>query len=50
MAASVATLPDPLTALERGFLAQSAIMAVAAVAVPWVVLGTLGRRAWRRSL
>ena len=50
VAASVAALPDPLTALERGFLAQSAIMAVAAVAVPWVVLGTLGRRAWQRSL
>ncbi len=47
VAASVAALPDPLTALERGFLAQSAIMAVA---VPWVVLGTLGRSAWRRSL
>jgi hypothetical protein len=50
VAASVAALPDPLAALGRGFLAQSVIMLVAAVAVPWVVLGTLGRRAWRRSL
>ena len=48
VAASVAALPDPSAALERRFLAQSASLAIAAGAVPWIVLATLGRRAWRR--
>jgi hypothetical protein len=50
VAASVAALPDPAMALERGFLAQSVVLLVAAGGVPWVVVGSLGRRAWRRHL
>ena len=50
VAASVAALPNPAMALERGFLAQSVVLLVAAGGMPWVVVGSLGRRAWRRHL
>ena len=50
VAASVAALPDPSAALGRGFLVQCVVLVAAAGAVPWIVVGSLGRHAWRRRL
>ena len=49
VAASVAALPDPAMALERGFVLQSVAGVVATGLVPWLVVGWLWRRARRRN-
>ena len=49
VAAVIAAFPDPRKALAPGFVAPAAALVVGALALPWLAVGQMWRRAWLKN-